>query len=397
MSAPEVFFDGKVTLHAGDCLDVLDTLDDNSIDGCVTDPPYHFESIHKRFGKEGSAPAQGRIYQGALAGFTGEQWEGGGLAFDPETWRKVLRVLKPGAHLVASTASTKVGPLQNALTLAGFETRDTILNMIDADERVIEFMETLSDAQRVAFLKCAETSDIGGLLAWVYGTGFPKGKPLAKFMDRHYLGDYLDDDEIKRGAVSHSAAFYEERDVALKPAFEPILLVRKPLDGTFAENLAKWGTGSLSIDACRVLENGNYPSNVVLDGSARVAGAFPSADDESAARFFYSAKAGADDRVGSKHPTVKPVNLPQYLTRLITSPGQTVLDPFAGTGTTGEAAFREGRRAVLIELGDKWRADIRRRMALCLAGPEERKRESIKAKVGDVPFEAGSLFGSLNA
>jgi site-specific DNA-methyltransferase (adenine-specific) len=69
-----------------------------------------------------------------------------------------------------------------------------------------------------------------------------------------------------------------------------------------------------------------------------------------------------------------------------------VLDPFAGTGTTGEAAFREGVLAVLIEREEEYQADIRRRMALCMAGPEERKRESIKAKLGDVPFEAGTLF-----
>ena len=393
----ENFLGGKIELHAGDCLAVLDTLPENSIDACVTDPPYHFESIHKRFGKEGSAPAQGRMYQGAMSGFTGEQWEGGGLAFDPATWAKVLRVLKPGAHLVASTASTKVGRLQTAIEAAGFETRDTILSVIDNNERVCEFMATLSDAQRVAFLKCAEGADVGGLLAWVYGTGFPKGKPLGKFIDRHYLGDDLDDDEIRRGPVTHSAAFFDQRDVALKPAFEPLVLARKPLDGTFAENLARWGTGSLDIEGCRSA-SGNYPANVVLDGSRAVRDAFPvDADGKSASRFFWSGKADADDRVGSKHPTVKPIGLQQYLVRLLTTPGQLVLDPFAGTGTTGEAAFREGRRAVLIELGETWREDIRRRMALCLAGPEERRRESIKAKLPDAPFEADSLFGALNS
>jgi hypothetical protein len=123
----------------------------------------------------------------------------------------------------------------------------------------------------------------------------------------------------------------------------------------------------------------------------REAKAEPRGDSGSAARFFYTAKADADDRLGSKHPTVKPVDLMQWLCRLVTPKGGTVLDPFAGTGTTGEAAFREGFNAVLIEREEEYQADIRRRMALVMAGPDERKRESIKAKVWrysqNLPFE----------
>jgi site-specific DNA-methyltransferase (adenine-specific) len=110
-------------------------------------------------------------------------------------------------------------------------------------------------------------------------------------------------------------------------------------------------------------------------------------------RLFYSAKADEVDRAGSTHPTIKPVDLIQYLIRLITPPGGTVLDPFAGTGTTGEAAFREGMRAVLIEREPEYQADIRRRMALVLAGPAERARESVKAR-GKVE-SAGPLFDGL--
>jgi site-specific DNA-methyltransferase (adenine-specific) len=120
-------------------------------------------------------------------------------------------------------------------------------------------------------------------------------------------------------------------------------------------------------------------------------------DSGSAARFYYSAKADADDRLGSKHPTVKPVDLMQYLVRMVSRPGDLVLDMFAGTGTTGEACMARGPIArILIEREAEYQADIRRRMALCLAGPDERKRESIKANlVGDQPFEAGSLFAQL--
>jgi site-specific DNA-methyltransferase (adenine-specific) len=90
------------------------------------------------------------------------------------------------------------------------------------------------------------------------------------------------------------------------------------------------------------------------------------------------------------HPTVKPLDLMQWLVRLVTPPGGLVLDPFAGTGTTAEAAFREGMRAELIEAEPEYQADIRRRMALVLAGPGERARESVKAK--NLPRDDGPLF-----
>ena len=172
---------------------------------------------------------------------------------------------------------------------------------------------------------------------------------------------------------------------------------------------------------------GRWPANVIHDSSAEVIAAFPSTtsgssaahhqrhtaggnglthgkmqgvtgplrdgDSGSAARFFYSAKADQDDRLGSRHPTIKPVDLMQYLCRLVTPPGGTILDCFAGTGTTGEAAFREGFNAVLIEREPEYISDIRRRMALCMSGPDERARESIKAK--NYPIDHGPLFAEI--
>jgi site-specific DNA-methyltransferase (adenine-specific) len=113
-------------------------------------------------------------------------------------------------------------------------------------------------------------------------------------------------------------------------------------------------------------------------------------DSGSAARFFFSAKADAHDRIGSKHPTVKPIDLMQWLCRLITPPGGIVLDCFAGTGTTAEAAYREGFNCVLIEREQEYQADIRRRMELILSGHDERKRKSIKVR-GRME-DAGPLF-----
>lgn len=178
------------------------------------------------------------------------------------------------------------------------------------------------------------------------------------------------------------------------------------------------------------MKPGRWPANVVHDGSDEVVAGFPETssgellthhqrlggglagsstfairertgepcnfggDTGSAARFFYTAKADADDRLGSKHPTVKPLDLMQWLVRLVTPPRGLVLDPFAGTGTTGEAAWREGFSAVLIEAEAEYQADIRRRMALALAGPDERARESIKAK--NLPRDDGPLFGGTD-
>jgi site-specific DNA-methyltransferase (adenine-specific) len=181
------------------------------------------------------------------------------------------------------------------------------------------------------------------------------------------------------------------------------------------------GGASIGLQA-----NGRWPANVIHDGSEEVTAAFPETTSGtfngnrnadkfrstygdfkgtperetpfegstgSAARFFYSAKADADDRLGSWHPTVKPVDLMQYLVRLVTPRAGVVLDPFAGTGTTGEAAWREGMRAVLVEAEPDYQADIRRRMALALAGPDERVRESIKAR--GTPIDYGPLFAAL--
>jgi DNA modification methylase len=240
---------------------------------------------------------------------------------------------------------------------------------------------------------------------------------------------------------------------SLKPAWEPICLARKPLNGTVAANVLEYGTGALNIDGCRVgdevfgvtvstgiliSENGSmtggnsaivaagtkvgrWPANIIHDGSDEVLSCFPEvktskatvtstpgsvygngaglpshtgtygADESgSAARFFYSAKADKNDRIGSKHPTVKPVDLMQWLCRLITPPGGTVLDPFAGSGSTGEAAWREGFTCHLVERETEYQADIAERLRLADKGQIERRQRAIKQIVG-----AGPLFNTL--
>jgi DNA modification methylase len=239
------------------------------------------------------------------------------------------------------------------------------------------------------------------------------------------------------------------------PNWECIALARKPLIGTVAANVLEHGTGAINIDGCRVgaeggtsrgengsnagkprntlhggnfgiekLDAGRWPANIVHDGSEEVIAAFPAdcpsgghisnrtapkssnvygnlgcpkeervgfPDSGSAARFFYTAKADAEDRLGSKHPTVKPLDLMQWLVRLVTPKGGMVLDPFAGTGTTGEAAWREGMRAILIEREPEYQADIARRMELAV-NPTKRaavaKTKNNLDNSGDLPLFA---------
>ena len=351
----------------GDCLTAMQTMAllGETVHAVVTDPPYHLTSVVKRFGGENAAPAQfgtDGAFARASRGFMGKQWDGGDIAMRPETWRLCRELLPPGGHLVAFGGTRTFHRMAVAIEDAGFEIRDTLM--------------------------------------WLYGTGFPKSHNLP--------GGW---------------------GTALKPAWEPIILARKPLVGTVAQNVLAHGTGALNVDACRVggappvtwakprggiwrtdaaasaelltSDKGRWPANVVHDGSDEVEAAFaafgdrpgqlgrsstnpetsktrsvygamghcdeamqPRGDSGSASRFFYSAKAGKEDRAGSKHPTVKPVALMRWLVRMVCPPGGTVLDPFAGSGTTGAACQAEGFDCVLMEREAEYLADIRRRLGL---------------------------------
>lgn len=383
------FLDGKVVLRPGDCLEVMASMPENSIDAIVCDPPYHLHSIVKRFAKTGrteSTKTKSGPHQRTATGFMGRTWDGGDIAFRIETWEACIRVLKPGGYLLAFSSSRTFGRMSVAIEDAGFITHPMCL--------------------------------------WMFGQGFPKAHKVA----------HPDWDGWAYGGQ------------ALKPAVEPIYMGQKPFsekNGTL--NILKWGTGALNIDGCRVegvinsgwsasgskagpnvaMSGPNYardpkpdnpfgrhPSQIFHDGSECVVALFPDSDGQqgdvqgsepsrtggdgtvcygeygdrpvavargdtgSAARFFWSSKASREDRLGSAHPTVKPIDLMQELVRLVTPPGGTVLDPFSGTGTTGEAAWREGMRAILIEREPEYQADIARRMDLAV---QPTKRAAVAA------------------
>lgn len=399
----------NITIHHGDSREVLKGVADCSVDSVVTDPPYALVSIVKRFGSDSAAAAKSDgssgVYARASAGFMGQKWDTGETAFDPAFWAEVLRVLKPGGHVVAASGTRTYHRLACAIEDAGFEIRDQVL--------------------------------------WLYGSGFPKSHDVSKAIDKAN-GDvrpvvglrkvnagfaFQSDGATSLDITSPTSAVWQGWGTALKAACEPWVLARKPLIGTVAANVLEHGTGALNIDGCRVgyvspadvpavvfggrkgeahggkygnsgdyasrvSDLGRWPANVIHDGSEEVVDGFPDTgpssgaprnngefksvakgrdlphvtqwhDDAggSAARFFYTAKADATDRLGSKHPTVKPTDLMRYLARLITPPGGVVLDPFAGSGSTGVACIAEGFDCILIEREAGYVADIERRIA----------------------------------
>lgn len=343
----------NVKLYCGDNRVSLRRLIDEGVrvHSVVTDPPYGLTSIEKRFGREGAAAARTEGNDGSFgrlsAGFMGKVWDGTGIERDPEFWRLIWEILLPGGYCFAFSGS-RTGHWQAcAMEQAGF---------------VMHPMH-----------------------GWVFGSGFPKAHAA--------------------GVGGWEGWAYGTQ--AQKPALEPIYLGQKPFsEKTGAANLLKHGVGAVNIDGCRVPTNpevddprlggngdwgtdkaaknvyeggyagvrvsssslGRHPANLILDGSPEVVAMFPNDN----ARFFhqfppdtdpviYQSKAGKEDRAGSKHPTVKPVALMQYLIRHITPPGGTVLDPFAGSGTTAEAAKREGFDCILMEAEDEYVEFLRHR------------------------------------
>jgi DNA modification methylase len=506
----------NVDLRHGDCVDLMRAMQENSVDSIVTDPPYGLEFMGKdwdsfktgraaKYAKGGELNKEksitpkggtnmpiGPSYVNRPAKRCGEcgkqAWSGSPCKCEEPRWVldnsplhafqdwftvvavEALRVLKPGGHLLAFGGTRTYHRMACAIEDAGFEIRDSI--------------------------------------HWVYGSGFPKSLNIGKAIDkaagveREVVG--LHDNPARRstsftqersdaaaglysGSSKHAdgvpitvpatedAARWEGWGTALKPAHEPIVVARKPLQGTVAGNVLVWGTGGLNIDGCRVgsdeiktsgaraanitgdtrsasaagmygpsegvntTHTGRWPANVVFDRTAGEAldqqsGASKSLsggvagwqdvyvggtytpisrtgyeDSGGASRFFTQADFGPDDwpfvyqakpsrkernaglnglepkrdadrvrddGVGgdnprnrsntakvNHHPTVKPVALMRHLVRLVTPPGGTVLDPFAGSGTTLVAAVLEGFDAIGCEMTDEYLPIIEGRIA----------------------------------
>lgn len=355
----------------GDCREALAAMGEGVIDACVTDPPYHL-TTGKR-GGTGLASVSPHTPYGRsriTTGFMGKAWDGGDVAMQPATWAAVLRVLKPGAHLLAFGGTRTFHRMAVAIEDAGFEIRDCVM--------------------------------------WLYGTGFPKslnvgdgrGTALKPAWEPIIVARKPLIGSVAANVLAHGTGAYNIDECRIPTddnlnggAYSP---GARGEDGAWSEATGMMGAGGGRLPGAYVRPEGRWPANVIHDGSDEVLAAFPAApgqlarartdgaaqgnaiygalrhvrrgdpeprgDAGSAARFFYSAKASKADRAGSKHPTVKPLALMRYLCRLVTPPGGTVLDPFAGSGTTGEAALREGFEPLLIEAEAEYGEDIRRRL-----------------------------------
>lgn len=319
------------TLHLGDCIEVMRTLDENSVDSIVTDPPYEL-------------------------GFMGKSWDSTGIAFNTEVWKEALRVLKPGGHLIAFSGSRTYHRMAVAIEDAGFEIRDQIMWIYGSGfpksldvAKSIEAKLTTGSANKTAFKN-------------LQGEQVERGNwGIAKQQQTHGQRETNYDEtagETRLGKVNPTtpeAAQWQGWGTALKPAHEPMVLARKPLIGTVAANVLEYGTGGLNIDKSRVgseertykgmsanqpdvatfrddnwipkdievTVQGRFPANVIHDGSEQVVKLFPTTksgdwrgqnkgvafdgnengqpyfwqgDSGSAARFFYCAKASKRDR-----------------------------------------------------------------------------------------------------
>ena len=395
----------------GDSLVVLDTLEENSIDAIITDPPYEL-------------------------GFMGKKWDATGIAYNVDLWKKAFRVMKCGGYLLAFGGSRTYHRIACAIEDAGFEIRDTIM--------------------------------------WLYGSGFPKSMNIGLAVDKKNGVDNRTGKINKGQGVKDNSKNlmhlncneqYEERKATnewdgwgtcLKPAFEPVIVARKPVEDSVINNVLKYGVGGINIDECRMGTgsgnekptykpnnknniygkglgggdyeniNGRFPANVILTYDEtdydEVCGGMPDTngsvtdsplldirgnnynnsnktldvayergynDSRNACRYFYCAKASKKDRdngllqfetkstgelqggrkegsAGSVlrnpdgttrlnafagagapkknvHPCVKPVDLMQYLVRLVCPKGATILDIFNGSGSTGKAVAFENR------------------------------------------------------
>lgn len=471
------YADGPVTLHHDDCLVALRGMSDESVHAVVTDPPYGLANTDPSHVIEALTKwaAGDREFIPEGRGFMGKAWDA--FVPPPAVWDECLRVLKPGGHLLAFAGSRTFDLMALSIRFAGFDIRDSIawlygsgfpksldvskrIEKMQRGQRVVALIDALI-ADGATLAELGTRSDIPSLessyrdwtergvnpeeRSWdrlLTGLDLPEEAGLA-IIERRMLtmgggstysfreGEARDWEQKRAALTTDLARTWQGWGTALKPAFEPIVMARKPfgppvggLAVTVAANVLAHGTGALNIDATRIATDtpigrtnhttskfidsangtreahartvtvdnsgglGRWPANVILDGSQAAEldrqapntggsgkasgptltggstsvarGAFGGVDSTpfyggdlgGASRFFYVAKAPTSERPeveGTMHATVKPLDLMQRLIRLVTPPGGIVLEPFAGSGTTLEAAVREGFGVIGIE------------------------------------------------
>jgi DNA modification methylase len=371
------------TIIQGDSAQILKTIESNTIDAVVTDPPYGIE-------------------------FLGKEWDSDTGAV--EIWRECLRVLKPGGHLLAFSAARTYHHLATNIESVGFEIRDQIMWIYASGfPKAQDIGKAIQRRQGVE--KQVPSTSMRASAAYKCEDRY--GKQNAKAVGFSGM------DTIP---TSPEAQQWSGWKTALKPAHEPIVMARKPMRGSTIDNVLTHGVGALNIDACRIPtdelkpgtmgkappnlnaigtpstietsdepwipnEHGRYPSNVVGEIAdyqkyfycpkvsrrerhrgfeqehipapfGDVKGAY--VDGERMAKV-------ADDtqyaNAGNNHPTVKPVELMKYLVKLVTAQGSHIVDPFSGSGSTGMACKELARTFTGIDLDPHYCEIARRRIA----------------------------------
>ena len=373
MKTREHFYDLPIpqfTLLKGDCLETLKGLEDNSIDSVVCDPPYEINFMNKG-------------------------WDNSGIAFATQVWSECFRVLKPGGHLVAFGGTRTIHRITCAIEDSGFDIRDQICWM-----QFQGFPKSLNISKQLDRMAGVEREVIGKSHNGIAGgTGQHNGQNDSY----NYLGEY----SITKPATPE-AQKWDGWGTALKPSYEPAILARKPIsEANIAQNVLKWSTGGINVDACRfaygddcwvgpneqigdrsiagwssdyvggVLDKpistkdpgSRWPANIYqcpkparsqkeagLEHLESIAG-HQAVGREPDTAALNSPRTGAGrtaSEIKNIHPTVKPIKLMRWLVRLITPPGGTVLDPFLGSGTTAAAALQEGFDVVGCELTENY-------------------------------------------
>jgi hypothetical protein len=323
----------NAVLYLGRMQDALPHLPENSVDAVVTDPPYELA-------------------------FMGKAWDASGVAFDPETWRHVLRVLKPGGHLLVFGGTRTYHRMACAIEDAGFEVRDQMQFLFDADPLFRALWESLDEWQRDVLLRLLDVMGFGGQLLWLYGSGFPKSLDVSKAIDKaagverervpysgkgiapghgNYGGSGLVVGEGSRAVnnpVTEAAQQWQGWGTALKPANEPICLARKPLVGTVAANVLEYGAGALNIDACRIDAFGR--PHLVADPKASANGAVYAGRQKPGSGFDGGSKAEGTTDLGRW-----PANV------LLDETAAAMLDEQSGTTTSGRPVGQRGSGGIL--------------------------------------------------
>jgi DNA modification methylase len=378
-----------INLFLGDCLEQMKTMEDNSVDAIVTDPPYGISFMAKKWDYD--VPSV-------------------------EVWKEAMRVLKPGGHaLIACGTRTQHRMVVN-IEDAGFEIRDVVSWIYGSGfPKSLNISKAIDKAAGVERPDAIKSGHMG-----VAGRAHGLDAANAKSLEiEKSIPAIIGKGALMQGTPATEAAKqWDGWGTALKPACEFFTLCRKPLsEKTVAANVLKWGTGGINIDGCRVgteeslqrvsgervsggsdnavgkwglkgkhtspQPQGRFPANLIHDGGQQVLELFPGTNKDSAARFFYCPKASKKDRdegLGgfeeasnmrvnaprenedaktatlrkNTHPTVKPTALMQYLCRLITPTNGVVLDPYMGSGSTGKAAVNEGFSFVGCELDEDY-------------------------------------------